>query len=81
MLSKASGGKKSVKFSPEENLAKVKVIENEDDMLLTTTNSPLKANSDLGQRIKKLSPVTGALESQETKLAFERLLKQASESM
>ena len=44
-------------------------------------NSPLKVSSELGSKIKKLSPVTGAAESADAKVAFERLLKQASVSM
>ena len=45
------------------------------------TKSPLKPTSELGGRIKKLSPVTGAAESTDAKEAFERLLQEASISM
>ena len=45
------------------------------------TKSPLKPTSELGGKIKKLSPVTGAAESTDAKEAFERLLQEASVSM
>ena len=44
-------------------------------------NSPLKATHGLGSTIKKLSPVSGAKQTEEAKRAYDRLLQQAAMSM
>ena len=59
----------------------VSFSEHDDAETTNKMNSPLKVSSELGNKIKKLSPVTGAAESADAKVAFERLLKQASVSM
>jgi len=53
-------------------------VEEEGDILL---NSPLKATYGLGSTIKKLSPVSGASQTEEAKRAYDRLLQQAAMSM
>ena len=55
--------------------------EHDDTEITNKINSPLKVSTELGNKIKKLSPVTGASESSDAKEAFERLLKEASMSM
>ena len=44
-------------------------------------NSPLKANSGIGSTIKKVSPVTGAAGTEEARMAYDRLLREAAVSM
>jgi len=51
----------------------------EDDTPLL--KSPLKATTGLGSTIKKLSPVSGAAQTDEAKRAYNRLLQQAAMSM
>jgi hypothetical protein len=70
MAPKKTTYKKQVSFGTD-----VKASESE------SVKSPLKMNTELGGKIKKLSPVTGAAESTDAKEAFERLLKEASVSM
>ena len=52
----------------------------QDDMGMAL-NSPLKATTVLGSTIKKLSPISGAIQTIEAKNAYDRLLQQASLSM